>query len=220
MSIQRAEDLKREWTDKYVIVNPEIARLKRFQNLTGTVKTVNMNCRALVEFDGPEDISWYDIDVEHLQVVDAPREKKKTAEAPAEEKKAPAKKAAAKTGGKSPLELARQQGAGGKSSEKPAGKKLSPLEMARQQDAAKKAAAQESQADEGSQKPAQKPGGKKLSPLEQARQQDAAKKAEAEESQAEKSDESPAPAKPKPSSADEKKLSPLERARMQDKKDG
>ena len=175
MSIERAEQLKREWTDKYVIVNPEVPQLRRFRDLTGTVKTVNMNCRALVEFDGPEDISWYDIDIEHLEIVDAPREKKKPAEAPAEEKPAPAKKAPAKTGGKSPLELAREQAGGEKSAPaKPAGKKLSPLEMARQQDAAKKAAAAAEKSNESPAppKPASSESEKKLSPLERARRQD------------------------------------------------
>src|SRR5688500_16957044 len=127
MSIERAEQLKREWTDKFVVVQPDIPQLRRFRNLTGKVKTVNMNCRALVEFDGPEDIGWYDIDLNHLQIVDAPRKK-----APAEAKHAPAEekpvaaKAPAKPSGKSPLQMAREQaaGGGGKPAEaKPAGKK-------------------------------------------------------------------------------------------------
>lgn len=207
MSIEQAEQLKREWTDKYVIVAPNVPHLKRFQNLTGTVKTVNMNCRALVEFNSPEDISWYDIDVNHLQIVDKPIEKKKAAEPEAKEAKPAAKKAPAKTGGKSPLELAREQAAGG--NKKPAaGKKLSPLEMARQQGAAK-AGGSEAATETA-------PAGKKLSPLELARQQDAAKKAAAESEDAPA--ESAAPAKPKPTGDDGKKLSPLERARMQDKK--
>lgn len=209
MSIDQAEKLKREWTDKYVVVIPEVPHLKRFRDLTGTVKTVNMNCRALVEFNGPEDIGWYDIDVAHLEIVDAPVEKKKTEPQPAKDKPAPAKKAAAKTGGKSPLELAREQAAKGKSGgeSKPAGKKLSPLEQARQQDAAKEAAASSG----GDAQPA----GNKLSPLELARQQDAAKKAA--EASGDESNDSPAPAKPA-AEGDDKNLSPLERARLQDKK--
>ncbi|QDT35095.1 hypothetical protein [Thalassoglobus polymorphus] len=157
MLIADAEVLKKEWTDQYVIVNESIPELRRFVGLTGQVKTVNMNCRALVEFDGPVDISWYDIDPSCLIKVDAPLPKKKEAKA---EKKAPAKPAAApKAGGASPLEMARKQGAAGAGE-----KKLSPLEMARQQGAAGAAPAAG--------------GEKKLSPLEMARQQGAAGKKE------------------------------------------
>ena len=84
MSIERAEQLKRELTDKWVVVAEKTPELRRFAALTGKVKTVNMNCRALVQFDGPEDISWYDIDPEFLTVVDGPR-----AKAVVEEKAAP-----------------------------------------------------------------------------------------------------------------------------------
>lgn len=163
MSIAQAEQLKKEWTDKYVVVSQSIPELRRFVGLTGKVKTVNMNCRALVEFDGPVDITWYDIDPSFLTAVDAPQPKKKTEEKKPAAKAAPQQAASDGSGKKlSPLELARQQGAAGKGgagkSEGSAGKKLSPLEMARQQGAAKADA-----------------GEKKLSPLEQARQQGAAK---------------------------------------------
>lgn len=192
MSIERAEQLKREWTDKYVVVQPDIPHLRRFRNLTGVVKTVNMNCRALVQFDGPEDISWYDIDLDHLQVVDAPRKKE-----PAHAKQAPsdkvpeAPKAPAKATGKSPLELAREQAAGGAkpAQAKPAGKKLSPLELARQQAAAKAPPESAAKAtvnpareteEEAPKAPPPPPksddGTRKLSPLERARMQDANKK--------------------------------------------
>ncbi len=176
MSIERAEQLKREWTDKFVVVHPDVPQLRRFQHLTGTVKTVNMNGRALVQFDGPEDISWYDIDPDHLRIVDAPIKKKKAEHAPPAEKPA-AKAAPAKTAGKSPLQLAREQASGGgKPAAAPAGKKLSPLELARQQAAA-------ANTDSETPAPAEKPaapkpaatGGKKLSPLELARQQGAKK---------------------------------------------
>jgi hypothetical protein len=142
-----------------------------------------MNCRALVQFDGPEDIGWYDIDLDHLQIVDAPR-KKQPAEAkhaPAEEKPAAAK-APAKTAGKSPLQMAREQAAGGKpAAAAPAGKKLSPLELARQQGATKAAAdsapkAEETPAPAPPAPPKTDEGGRKLSPIERARMQDANKK--------------------------------------------
>lgn len=223
-TIERAEQLKSELTDKWVVVSADIPELRRFASLTGKVKTVNMNCRALVEFDGPEDISWYDIDPSYLTVVDGPREKEK----PAAEKKAPAKgagakpKAAAKAG-MSPLEMARAQGAGGAAtSDAPAAggeKKLSPLEMARQQGAGGGAA---KTAPEKSEAPA-----KKLSPLEMARQQgaagadapappaeEAAEETPVEPAEQAAAEETPA-AKPAAPSAEDAKLSPLELARKQ-----
>ena len=50
-TIETAERLKKELTDKWVVVVAGAPELKRFENLTGKVKTVNMSCRALVEFD-------------------------------------------------------------------------------------------------------------------------------------------------------------------------
>jgi hypothetical protein len=109
-TIEKAERLKKELTDKWVTVAANAPELKRFANLTGKVKTVNMNCRALVEFDGAVDIGWYDIDTSFLTVVDGPKPKK--AEAHGEAKsaaKAPpavARPAAPATGG-SPLDKIR-----------------------------------------------------------------------------------------------------------------
>jgi hypothetical protein len=183
MSIELAEQLKRDFTDKYVVVSEGVAELRRFEGLTGTVKTVNMNGQALVEFAGTEDIGWYDINPAYLKVVDAPV-KKAPAAKPAEKTEAKAKPAAKKSAGKSPLEMARAQGAAGatktpsakKAEAKPAAsgsKKLSPLEMARQQGAAGSGAAKPAAAKAEKTETA-KPAGKKLSPLELARQQGAA----------------------------------------------
>ncbi len=142
MSIAQAEQLKAELTDKYVIVAEGVPELRRFVGLTGTVKTVNMSCRALVQFNGPVDISWYDIDPSFLKVVDAPLPKKvevKAEAAPAAAKPAVAKPAA---GGKSPLDAIRAAGAA-KPAAAPApaagGAKPSPLDMIRKQAAAKAA---------------------------------------------------------------------------------
>ena len=209
MLAETAETLKSELTDKYVVVTEGVAELRRFVGLTGRVKTVNMNGRALVEFDGPADISWYDIDPSYLTVIDAPLPKQKAAESkPAESKAAGDKPAPKKSGGMSPLEMARQQGAAG--AKKPAAesggeKKLSPLELARQQGAA------------GAAKPTETPkpaasddGGKKLSPLELARQQGAAKQDDGDAPAEEK------PAESKPAASDDTAgLSPLELARRQ-----
>lgn len=147
MSFETVERLKQDYTDKWVTVDTATPELRRFVGLSGQIKTVNMNGRALVQFDNPVDISWYDIDLSYLKVINAPLPKK-TAEKHAEpaEKKAaaPAAKPAV-PGGKSPLELAREQAAakaaGGAAPAAPApaatgDKPLSKLEMARQQAAA------------------------------------------------------------------------------------
>jgi hypothetical protein len=109
------EKLKQELTDQYVVVNSDIPELKRFDGHVGQVKTVNMNGRALVEFNAWNNIGWYDIDTHSLKVVPKP-------EPAAEGKKAEAPRAAAPQAAAKP----------------PAGeKKLSPLEMARMQGGAK-----------------------------------------------------------------------------------
>lgn len=91
--IDRAEQLKTELTDKWVVVSAASPELKRFAALTGRVRTVNMNCRALVEFDNGIDIGWYDIDPGFLTVVDGPRPK--VAAEKAEKAEKPARAAAA-----------------------------------------------------------------------------------------------------------------------------
>jgi pyruvate/2-oxoglutarate dehydrogenase complex dihydrolipoamide acyltransferase (E2) component len=110
------EELKREYTDKYVVVDPGRPELARFEHYVGQVKTVNMSGRALVEFlDYHLNIGWFDIDLSALKVVDKPTEESKAkAEAKRAAAPAAAKPAAATdAGGKklSPLEMARQQGA-------------------------------------------------------------------------------------------------------------
>ena len=130
MFADQIEQLKTDWTDKYVVVDATRPELKRFGHLVGQVKTVNMNGRALVEFiDYNLSTGWFDIDRECLKVVPKPEPK------PAGEKKKPAakpaaaKKPAADAGAKklSPLEMARQQGAGGAA--KPAAGKSSTADI-------------------------------------------------------------------------------------------
>ena len=211
MSIELAEQLKQEWTNKYVIVNEETPELRRFVGYTGQVKTVNMNCRAVVEFNHPVDIAWYDVDVSYLTVVDKPiPPARKTPATPAKATTAktppPSPKPAGKpAAGLSPLELARQQGAGGKGgSEQKAPEKpkaapsgLSPLELARQQGAGGNGGSEQ----KAPEKPKAAPAG--LSPLELARQQGAGGKGGSEQK---------TPEKPKAAPAG---LSPLELARQQ-----
>src|SRR5688500_15697823 len=72
MIFEHIETIKRQFTDKYVVVDESRPELQRFRGLTGMVKTVNFSGRALVEFDGYNNIGWYDIDPAFLKVVEAP----------------------------------------------------------------------------------------------------------------------------------------------------
>ncbi len=92
------ERLKSEWTDRYVVVNSSAPELARFVNSTGTVRTVNMNGRCLVEFDQFNNTGWYDIDPSALKIVPQPLPKtveKEAAKPSASAKAAPAKAAPA-----------------------------------------------------------------------------------------------------------------------------
>ena len=144
MVAEDIERIKREYTDKYVVVDSERPELARFRDHVGQVKTVNMSGRALVEFiDYHLNIGWFDIDLDYLKVVDKPAPKVEKPAPPKPDAAPPAKKqAAAAEGGKklSPLEMARRQGAAKKDggaaapSEKPkpakaAGGKMSVAEM-------------------------------------------------------------------------------------------
>ncbi len=66
---QKYEELRRQWTDKFVEVNADRPELKRFAGLVGRVVTVNRNGKALVDF---ADGAWYDItaSAECLRVLD------------------------------------------------------------------------------------------------------------------------------------------------------
>ncbi len=73
---QLHEALKREWTDQYVVVNPERLELKRFAGIVGRVVTVNCNNKAVIDF---QDGGWYDISAspEYLNKVDPAEAKAK-----------------------------------------------------------------------------------------------------------------------------------------------
>ncbi|MEX2092679.1 MAG: hypothetical protein WD971_08375 [Pirellulales bacterium] len=87
--VDQIDELKRKYTDKYVVVDKERPELARFRDTYGTVKTVNMSGRALVEFaDYHLNIGWYDIDPSCLKLIDQPL--------PPKPKEAPAKEPAAK----------------------------------------------------------------------------------------------------------------------------
>mgnify|MGYP003344945668 CR=1 FL=1 len=80
MMFERIEELQRKYTDKYVIVDESRPELRRFRGMTGTIKTINMNGRALVEFDGNNNIGWYDIEIDFLKIVDQPAPKTEAGE--------------------------------------------------------------------------------------------------------------------------------------------
>lgn len=123
MVFQQIEKIKKEYTDKYVMVDGKRPELARFDDLVGQVKTVNMSGRALVEFiDYHLNIGWFDIDLDYLKVVDKPKPKEKKPAAKKPAAKAPAKKQAADASGEkklSPLEMARMQGAPGETKSEP-----------------------------------------------------------------------------------------------------
>lgn len=96
MFVEQIERMKRQYTDKYVVVDAARPELARFRDVVGRVKTVNMNGQALVEFDDYHlNIGWYDIAPEFLKVVDKPPPKPPKPEAKKPTAKAEAKPAAA-----------------------------------------------------------------------------------------------------------------------------
>ena len=101
MVFERIEALKREYTDKYVVVDESRPELARFHGQVGVVKTINMNGCALIEFqDYIANIGWFDIDLDFVTVVPKPEatvvakvEKPAAKKPPAAEKAAPAEPA-------------------------------------------------------------------------------------------------------------------------------
>jgi len=57
-TFQRIDELRREWVDQYVKVNPDRPELLRFKDIVGRVITVNYNGKAVIDF---QDGGWYDI---------------------------------------------------------------------------------------------------------------------------------------------------------------
>lgn len=124
MFTDQIEKMKREFTDKYVLVDSTRPELARFRDVVGRVKTVNMNGRFLVEFDEYHvNIGWYDIDPEFVKVVDEP---------PPKPAKTEAKKAAPKA-----APAGEPASAGGKSKPAPAAAKAGKLSVAEMLAAAK-----------------------------------------------------------------------------------
>lgn len=111
---ERVERLRLEYTDQYVVVEGELPHLAQFKGKVGQVRTINVNGRALVEFQS--DRGRYDLELDYLKVVDKPKPKELPAKAPKGEA-APAKPAAPTAAEDKPepkeklseLELARQK---------------------------------------------------------------------------------------------------------------
>jgi hypothetical protein len=139
----QVEKLKQDFTDKYVVVDDSVPELARFAGHVGQVKTVNMNGRALVQFDAWSNVGWYDIELDYLKVVPKPEV---AAEAQKHDTKGEAPRPATKAA----------------PAAQPGEKKLSPLEMARMQGAAKGASAKPAPAG-AAEKSAAPPGGAKRS---------------------------------------------------------
>ena len=106
MVFEQIENLKRQYTDQFVVVDEHRPELARFRGVTGQIKTVNMNGRALVEFqDYIANIGWYDIDLEFLTVVPKPDPAAAVAASnPAAARPAAAKPAAAKPSATQPVD--------------------------------------------------------------------------------------------------------------------
>jgi hypothetical protein len=91
MQPDEIEKLQQQYTDQYVVVDAARPELARFAGMPGQIKTVNMNGRALVQFDGA-DVGWHDIALDALKITDKPAPppvKETAAKKPAPAKKPP-----------------------------------------------------------------------------------------------------------------------------------
>ena len=134
---ERVEKLRFEYTDQYVVVEGDLPQLVRFKGKVGQVRTINVNGRALVEFES--DRGRYDLELDYLKVVDKPKPKAPPA------KMAKAKPAAAKPEPSEEIERKAEPR-----------EKLSELELARQKKEAEKQKQAETptgKADESAKKP-------------------------------------------------------------------
>ncbi|MGQ9822280.1 MAG: hypothetical protein ACUVQK_10490 [Thermogutta sp.] len=77
MDMQRIASLRLEYSDRYVVVEGDRPDLARFRGRVGRVQTINCNGRAVVQFEGV-DRSWYDLDLDYLKIVEAPKTSSET----------------------------------------------------------------------------------------------------------------------------------------------
>lgn len=68
VDLDKMDELRRTWTDRYVLARAEKPDLKRFEGKVGRVVTVNYSGKAIVDF---ADGAWYDIPAseDYLSVV-------------------------------------------------------------------------------------------------------------------------------------------------------
>lgn len=111
---ERVEKLRLEYSDQYVVAEGDLPQLAQLKGKVGRVWTINVNGRALVEFES--DRGRYDLELDYLKVVDKPKPKappaKAAKEKPATAKPEPSKETEKKAEPKeklSELELARQK---------------------------------------------------------------------------------------------------------------
>ena len=71
MASDPIEQLRAQWTDRFVAVDASVPTLARFAGLVGQVMTVNCSGLALVQFFGADN-SRYGIDPAHLRITDPP----------------------------------------------------------------------------------------------------------------------------------------------------
>jgi len=225
MSFAAVEQLKAQYTDKLVEVDPSVPELRRFKGLVGTVKTVNMNGRLLIQFDHPVDIGWYDIDPAYLRIVEGKARKTATAKPTEKVPESPSPSAAkVSPAAKSEPAKAVPSSSPATAAAASASKPLSKLEQARQQGAAGKSVVTPPAASTVPATPATvaQEGGRPLSKLELARMQGAAGSAKAPPAATPPAPSAPSapaaqPATVKPSApaSGGKPLSKLELARQQ-----
>lgn len=93
MHRQRIEKLRQEYTGQYVSVDTRRPELARFAGVPARVKSINFSGLALVQFQGA-DRGWYDVELDHLKVIDPPKPEEKVRQKQAKHKPARAEKPA------------------------------------------------------------------------------------------------------------------------------
>ena len=71
MSPNDLEKLNQQYAGKRVLVDARRPELARLADVHGRVVAINLNGRALVQFEGP-DRGWYDIDPDFLKLEPSP----------------------------------------------------------------------------------------------------------------------------------------------------
>jgi len=88
---ERIEQLRQEYTDQYVTVEGGPPEMGQLEGRVGQVRTINMNGRAMVQFEGADN-SWHDLELDYVKVVDKPEPKPEKVKKPAKPSPKDAKK--------------------------------------------------------------------------------------------------------------------------------